>query len=211
MTAVLAHEIRNALAGVKGYAQWAHEKTEDSLPAKMALAAVLQGTGRIETLVNELLLFARDEAFSLMPVDLLPVVREAIADVFASGEGQGEIAIEMNIEEGVRVKADREKLYRTLINGIRNAREAVGQGGTIRIVASLDDRWANVSIVDDGIGLPEGKADRIFSPFFTTKTDGTGLGLAYARKVIEGMDGTIALNNRPDADGAVLTIRLPSA
>lgn len=211
MTAVLAHEIRNALAGVKGYAQWAHEKTEDSLPAKTALAAVLQGTGRIETLVNELLLFARDEAFSLVPVDLLPVVREAIRDVFAAGEEQGEISIEVNIEEGVRVKADREKLYRALINGIRNARDAAGQDGAIRISSSRDDRWVNVSIVDDGIGLPEGKEDRIFSPFFTTKTDGTGLGLAYARKVIEGMGGTIALGNRPDAAGAVLSIRLPSA
>ncbi|OPY86250.1 MAG: Sensor protein ZraS [Syntrophus sp. PtaU1.Bin208] len=210
MTAVLAHEIRNALAGVKGYAQWAHEKIEDSQPAKTALTAVLQGTSRIETLVNELLLFARDETFSLESIDLLPLVREAIRDALSSREEQRGIPIEVNIEEGMQVKGDREKLYRTLVNGIRNALEATGKEGTIRITSSLDDRWVQLSIADTGLGLPEGKADRIFSPFFTTKTNGTGLGLAYAKKVIEGMGGIITLNNRSDAAGAVLSIRLPS-
>jgi len=210
MTAVLSHEIRNAIAGVKGYAQWAHEKTEESQPAKMALAAVLQGTERIEKLVNELLLFARDESFLMEPVDLLPVVRQAICDVLASWEEKGAIPIDVQIKEGMRVKADREKLYRTLVNGIRNALEATGKDGTIRISSSAYGHGVELHIDDTGIGLPEGTAERIFSPFFTTKTQGTGLGLAYAKKVIEGMGGIITLNNRPDAPGAVLSIRLPS-
>jgi two-component system sensor histidine kinase FlrB len=66
-------------------------------------------------------------------------------------------------------------------------------------------------IEDDGPGLSAEGADRIFTPFFTTKADGTGLGLAYARKVIKGMGGIIELKNRKDARGAVLSIRLPAA
>ena len=207
MTAVLAHEIRNAIAGVKGYAQWAHEKTDESQPAKRALDAVLQGTGRIETLVNELLLFSKDEGYRMEAVDLASITREAVQNGLSSWEG----SVNVHVDDGTLVKAAREKLYRTLVNGIRNASEATGQGGTFRISAVIDGRWVELRIEDDGPGLSADSADRIFTPFFTTKADGTGLGLAYARKVIKGMGGIIELNNRKDARGAVLGIRLPAA
>jgi len=207
MTAVLAHEIRNAIAGVKGYAQWAHEKTDESQPAKRALDAVLQGTGRIETLVNELLLFSKDEGYRMEAVDLASITREAVQNGLSSWEG----SVNVHVDDGTLVKADREKLYRTLVNGIRNASEATGQGGTFRISAVIDGRWVELRIEDDGPGLSADSADRIFTPFFTTKADGTGLGLAYARKVIKGMGGIIELKNRKDARGAVLGIRLPAA
>jgi len=207
MTAVLAHEIRNAIAGVKGYAQWAHEKTDVSQPAKTALDAVLQGTGRIETLVNELLLFSKDEGYRMEIVDLASITREAVQNGLSSWEGN----VKVHVEDGTLVKADREKLYRTLVNGIRNASEATGLGGTFRISTAIDGRWVELRIEDDGPGLSADSADRIFTPFFTTKADGTGLGLAYARKVIKGMGGIIELKNRKDARGAVLGIWLPAA
>jgi len=207
MTAVLAHEIRNAIAGVKGYAQWAHEKTDESQPAKMALDAVLQGTGRIETLVNELLLFSKDEGYQMEAVDLASITREAVQNGLLSREGN----VKVHVDDGTLVKADREKLYRTLVNGIRNASEAVSQGGTIRISTAVDGRWVELRIEDTGPGLSEESSARIFTPFFTTKADGTGLGLAYAQKVIKGMGGIIELKNRKDERGAVLGIRLPAA
>jgi len=207
MTAVLAHEIRNAIAGVKGYAQWAHEKTDESQPAKTALDAVLQGTGRIETLVDELLLFSKEEGYRMEAVDLASITREAVQNGLSSWEGK----MNVHVDDGTLVKADREKLYRTLVNGIRNASEATAQGGTIRIFTAIDGRWVELRIEDDGPGLSADSADRIFTPFFTTKADGTGLGLAYARKVIKGMGGIIELKNRKDARGAVLGIRLPAA
>jgi signal transduction histidine kinase len=207
MTSVLAHEIRNAITGVKGYAQWAHEKTGDSQPAKMALDAVLQGTGRIETLVNELLLFSKDEEYRMEPVALTPVVREAVRDVLSSWAGH----VEDHVDDGALVQADREKLFRTLVNGIRNASEAVGRNGTIRISSAVDGRWVELRIEDTGPGLSAETAPRVFTPFFTTRADGTGLGLAYARKVIRGMGGAIELKNRKETQGALLSIRLPSA
>ena len=207
MTAVLAHEIRNAIAGVKGYAQWAHEKTDESQPAKTALDAVLQGTGRIETLVNELLLFSKDEEYQMETVDLASITHEAVQNGLSSWEGN----VKIHVDDGTLVKTDREKLYRTLVNGIRNASEAIGRGGTIRISSSVDGRWVELCIEDTGPGLSAESAARIFTPFFTTKADGTGLGLAYAQKVIKGMGGIIELKNRKDERGAVLGIRLPAA
>jgi len=207
MTAVLAHEIRNAIAGVKGYAQWAHEKTDESQPAKMALDAILQGTARIETLVNELLLFSKDEEYQMETVDLALITREAVQNGLSTWEGN----VKVHVDDGTLVQADREKLYRTLVNGIRNASEAVDQDGTIRISSAVDSRWVELRIEDTGLGLSAESAARIFTPFFTTKADGTGLGLAYAQKVIKGMGGIIELKNRKDARGAVLSMKLPAA
>lgn len=207
MTAVLAHEIRNAITGVKGYAQWAHGKTDELQPAKAALEAVLQGTGRIETLVHELLLFSKEEEYRLEPVALAPLAQEAAQDGLSSWGGHAEVLV----DDGIRVKADREKLYRTLANGIRNASEAAGRDGTIRISAAIDGRWVSTHIEDNGPGLSVESSARIFTPFFTTKADGTGLGLAYARKSVKGMGGAIELKNRKDSPGAVLDIRLPAA
>lgn len=207
MTAVLAHEIRNAITGVKGYVQWADEKTDAAQPAKTALKAVLQGTGRIETLVNELLQFSKEEEYRLEPVALAPIAREAVRDGLASWKGSAEVLI----EEGTLVRVDRDKLYRTIVNGIRNAAEAAGREGTIRVSAADGGRRVELRIEDTGPGLSAEAASRVFTPFFTTKADGTGLGLAYARKVISGMGGTIDLKNRNDTRGAVLVIRLPAA
>jgi len=108
------------------------------------------------------------------------------------------------------LKADREKLFRVIVNGIRNALDAIGQGGRIRIYAREDGRWVSVYIEDTGEGISEKDHYRLFTPFYTTKTDGTGLGLAYAKKVVEGMGGSIALSNRTGGVGAVLAIRLPN-
>jgi signal transduction histidine kinase len=119
--------------------------------------------------------------------------------------------VEVHVDDSTLVQADREKLYRTLANGIRNASEAIGQGGTIRISSAVDGRWVELCIEDTGPGLSAESAARIFTPFFTTKADGTGLGLAYAQKVIKGMGGIIELKNRKDERGAVLGIRLPAA
>jgi signal transduction histidine kinase len=207
MTAALAHEIRNALGSVKGYAQWLDEKAEEGSPQKDALAMVVSGTLRIEALVQELLLFSREEVYKNEPVEIAPLMDEALA---ASTPGS-QVDVEINIPPGAKVKADREKLFRVILNGIRNATDAMGQGGKLQISSHENRQSATVYIKDTGGGISEKDIDRLFTPFYTTKTDGTGLGLAYAKKVIEGMGGTIKLTNRTDGAGAVLTIELPNA
>ena len=107
--------------------------------------------------------------------------------------------------------ADPEKLRRVLANGIRNAIQSMGDRGRLRIVARPDVRRVEIRIEDSGPGIPESEMPRLFTPFHTTKADGTGLGLAYSKKTIEGMNGEIDLANRQEAAGAVLTILLPNA
>jgi signal transduction histidine kinase len=107
------------------------------------------------------------------------------------------------------VKADEEKLRRVFLNGVQNAIQAMGEEGTLRVSVGRDGRWIQVLMEDSGPGIPEAEIPRLFTPFHTTKTDGTGLGLAYSKKVVEGMGGRISLRNRDQKRGAVLSIQLP--
>ena len=205
MTAVLTHEIRNAIGGIKGFAQWVDEKTTAEDQRKPGLTMILKGTDRVEGLVNNLLLYSKEETYTLTDFDLPGLVRE-IVDARQTG-WNGNVAIAG--EQTVPVTADREKLERVILNGVRNAIEAMGNTGDL-VVSTVNKRQSIVlSIEDVGLGIPETDLDRVFTPFFTTKTDGTGLGLAYSRKVMEGMGGHIELRNRTDRSGAVLTINLP--
>lgn len=205
MTATLAHEIRNALGSVKGYTQWVDEKVEPGDPRKRGLELALQGTARIEELVNDLLLFSRQETYQCTPTDLAALARETAA---ATGAWSG--TTNLDLSPGIVAMADPEKLARALLNGLRNALQAMGETGTLGIAVRQEDQWAALRIEDSGPGITESEFPRLFTPFHTTKADGTGLGLAYSKKVVEGMGGVIELSNRPGG-GAVLLIRLPSA
>jgi signal transduction histidine kinase len=205
MTATMAHEIRNALGAVKGYTQWVDEKTALSDPRKRGLSIALRGTERIECLVNELLLFAREETFSTAPVDLPPLLESTVREEAAGWPGQ----VAVDSLAGVRVLADPDRLRRVLANGVRNAIQAMGGTGVLRVGANPDGKRVRIFIEDSGPGIPETERPRLFTPFHTTKPDGTGLGLAYAKKVVETMKGRIDLRNREDGGGAVFEILLP--
>jgi signal transduction histidine kinase len=204
MTATLAHEIRNALGSVKGYTQWVEEKIEEEDPRKKALGIVLRGTERIESLVNDLLLFSREENYSIEPVDPAPLLKETVAAEASGWAGE----IEVKTVHGMRALADPDKLRRVLLNGVRNAIQSMGETGVLKIITRPEGHRLVIRIEDSGPGIPPAELTRLFSPFHTTKTDGTGLGLAYSKKVIEGMEGGIELSNREEG-GAVLAIHLP--
>ncbi|OGP33025.1 MAG: hypothetical protein A2X88_06370 [Deltaproteobacteria bacterium GWC2_65_14] len=206
MTSTLAHEIRNALGSVKGFAQLVDEKTPGSDPRKAGLAVVLQGAGRIEAIVNELLLFSREETYEAEAVDVAHLVREVVRSDASTWGG----AVDLSLPPECIAKADREKLRRVLANGVRNSLQAMGDSGHLEISCLGMKRRIAIRIADTGPGIPPEETARLFTPFHTTKTDGTGLGLAYSKKAVEGMGGRIDLSNG-DGGGAVLTILLPAA
>ena len=207
MTAVLAHEIRNALGGIKGYAQWIGEKMDPADPKKKGVGFVLKGTDRIESLVNDLLLFSRDETYAVISLEPDPLIREALEQEASFWEGK----VDLSVEPGTAFSGDRGKMTRALSNGIQNALQSMGKDGTLRLAVCSEGRWVEIRIEDSGPGIPKEEFPLLFVPFHTTKTSGTGLGLAYSKKIIEGMGGTITLSNRPEGPGACLSIRLPRA
>lgn len=204
MTATLAHEIRNAIGSVKGYVQLAAEKTAADDPRAPHLATALRGVARIERLVGDLLLFSREERFTIADLDPAPLLTAAASSV---GPWPGQV--ELDIEPGVRVRADAEKLERVIANGVRNALQAMGATGLLRLTLRRRGGRVAILIEDTGGGIAPEALPKLFTPFYTTKTTGTGLGLAYARRVVEGMGGRIELENRESGPGAVLTLLLP--
>jgi signal transduction histidine kinase len=207
MTATLAHEIRNALGSVKGYTQWVGEKLDATDPRKAGLENALRATGRIESLVNDLLLFSRQERYAVAPVSLASLVKETTATEAAAWHG----TVTVEVPEGTAALADPEKVERVVRNAVRNAVEGMGAGGTLRVTSRSAGSWVELRFEDSGPGIPEAEAGKLFTPFHTTKVDGTGLGLAYSKKVVEGMGGSIGLSNVESGRGAVLVVRLPRA
>lgn len=206
MTSTLAHEIRNAIGSVKGYAQLAAERTDAADPRAQQLATVLRGVARIERLVGDLLLFSREERFTVAAVDPAPLLA-TIATSVALWPGR----VELDLEPGLTVRADAEKLERAVTNGVNNAVQAMGEAGQLRIVLRRRGHLVEIRIEDTGEGIPPVSLPKLFTPFYTTRATGTGLGLAYAKKLVEGMGGRVELANRRGAAGAVFTVLLPGA
>ncbi len=127
MTAVLTHEIRNAIGGIKGFAQWVDEKTTAEDQRKTGLTMILKGTDRVEGLVNNLLLYSKEETYTLTEFDLPGLVREIVDSRRTGWNGN----ITISGEPALPVTADREKLERAILNGVRNAIEAMGESGNL--------------------------------------------------------------------------------
>ena len=111
----------------------------------------------------------------------------------------------------VSVSCDGEKIKRVLLNVIQNALDAVKEceSRELEISAALSDGWATVQVSDSGVGIPPENLEKLFRPFFTTKKEGTGLGLALAQKIVEDHDGSMSVTS-PGGLGTKVTIRLPA-
>ena len=212
LTAGLAHELRNGLATVHGYARLLDPAT---LPARQAgyVAALREETESLNQLVTNFLNFARP--VNLTPVDIeVSQVVTRVRDEFADDVTAHGGALTVTGHFG-RVSADELLLRQALDNLCRNAIEACTQHGVPPIVVfegEVDSASLHqvIRVVDSGPGIDPLRIDKIFQPFFTTKTTGTGLGLAVAQKIVVTHNGRLTAFNGVEG-GAVFEIRLPLA
>jgi two-component system, NtrC family, sensor histidine kinase HydH len=200
MSAVLAHEIRNPLASLKGNAQLlARSLPEGEKPRAKAMRVVDEAV-RLEALTNDLLEFARAGELKREEVDPAGLLREAAAAV--DGE---RIGVDTTGAPALW-PLDGERMRQVLTNLLENAVQADGSGVTASV--SRQDRRLEFVIRDRGEGIPEDDLGRIFEPFYTRRTRGTGLGLAVAKRLVELHGGTISAANAADG-GAIFRIVLP--
>lgn len=189
----VAHEIRNPLAGISGAVQVVQSSLAPDDKRAVALQRVQEQIARLGTLVGDLLSFSKPVQVNVREVDLLLVAQAA-----ASGE-RGAV-----VEGAGRAKADSSLLTQVILNLVQNAAQA--GAGEVRVMV----QGSQLRVMDDGPGVPEDIRERIFEPFFTTKTRGTGLGLPIARKMVEGMGGSLTLCKSRDR-GACFEVTLPPA
>ncbi len=192
MAAVLAHEIRNPLGTIKGFAQLAGERADPALQS--LLEPILSETGRLENLVNDLLLYGRPPSPSLR---VAPWPETAAKLESHARQLIGKRAIGFTVEApDIAWLTDPQLLQQALLNLVRNAVEAVGEepGGQVRLKLEAGGMSGVViSVVDNGPGMPDEARARLYEPFFTTKAFGTGLGLSITRKLIQTLGGELDL------------------
>ncbi len=205
---VLSHEINNSLAPIQSIAGTLQGMVdEDSVPGELGEdlrggLAIISGRSRsLSRFMAEYARLARLPPPSLRPTDVGPWVR-ATAGL--------ETRLPVRIVPGapVEVPADPDQLDQLLINLVRNATDAALEtGGGVRVGWTGDAENVEVWVEDDGPGLAN--TANLFVPFFTTKRNGTGIGLALSRQIAEAHGGTLTLENRPDARGCIARLTLP--
>jgi len=147
--------------------------------------------------------FARTGAVARENTDPVGVVRAAMDTL-----GGEDIQLQVS-SAPASWRLDAARMEEVLVNLLRNARDASPAGQTIDVrVDGLADRWLLIEVRDRGEGIAPGEEDRVFEPFYTRRVKGTGLGLALARRIVEGHGGTITARNHSDG-GAVFSVRLP--
>jgi two-component system, NtrC family, sensor histidine kinase HydH len=209
MSAVLAHEIRNPLASLKGNAQLLARMLPGGDKPRAKADRVVDEAMRLEQLTNDLLQFVRTGTISRTPVDPAELVREAAASVTgdppASGEAPRPAVVLDTSQAPPRWSLDGGRIREVVINLIDNA---IAAGPPVAVTVRRDRGQLIIEVADRGPGVPEDDRDKIFEPFFTGKTQGTGLGLAIVRRVVELHHGTIAVHANPGG-GAVFRAEIP--
>jgi PAS domain S-box-containing protein len=210
LTAGLAHEFRNALSTIHGYARLIDPANVPEA-YRPYVEGIRQETDSLGQIVTNFLAFARPTALTLAPVDLRAVAERAAEDL------REEIAVrhatvEVSGTFGA-VRGDETLLRQAFSNLVRNALEACEHAGVrpdIRLEGTVQERRGvvHVAIVDNGPGIPRAARDHVFTPFFTTKPQGTGLGLALVQKIIVSHDGRITIGDR-QGGGACFDVELP--
>ena len=208
MAAVIAHEVRNPLAGIRG----ALEVIGRRLPAGSGDRSVLADVvGRLEALnrfVNDLLLFSRPERAVTGPQSIRSLL-DRLAGLLRNDPEFAAVTLEVEGPDAV-VNVDGALMERALLNLVVNAAQAMKGQGTVRIRTQVENGECRIAVSDAGPGIPTEVLDRIFEPFFTTKHRGTGLGLPIVKRTVEQHGGRLHADSPPGA-GATMVVVLPLA
>jgi nitrogen fixation/metabolism regulation signal transduction histidine kinase len=213
MARQVAHEVKNPLTPIQlaaEHLQRVHADKGSPLGPvfEQCLTTILGQVRLLRQIASEFANFAsepvaRQEVFALAPLVT------SLVEPYRAGLG-GRVTFAIEVPGAIEIVGDRTLLSRALTNLVENAIQAMPSGGTLRIAGHQDPGVAVMDIQDTGVGMDETAAARAFEPFFSTKTGGSGLGLANAKRNIERVGGTIALTSAPGV-GTTVTLRLPLA
>ena len=205
MAATVAHEIRNPLGGIRGFAALLARDLDTEDPRRRLVAKIEVGAKELERVVSELLEYTRPIQLRPRPVSCAALIDAALGYVET---GDRPVAIVNGIEKSLHVHVDVDKMRQVFLNILLNAIQSIDGAGEIRISARAQERSVWVAIADTGCGMTPAQQEQVFSPFFTTKEKGTGLGLAVASKIVEAHGGAIEVESEP-GNGSTFRVRLP--
>jgi len=210
LAAGVAHEIRNPLSSIKGFATYFRERYQ-SVPDDQKIADIMiQEVDRLNRVVGQLLDFSRPLSLSRKPVHIRNLISDSLALVRQKAEEKN-IAISMDVvPENITARIDPDQIRQVLLNLHLNALEAMDSGSRLSVSAKKDSNMLQIRIQDTGCGILPEHLSRIFDPYFTTRSSGAGLGLAIVHNIIEAHEGRIEVESRP-GEGTAITLHLPDS
>jgi len=213
LAAGVAHEIRNPLSSIKGFARFLQKKMAADDKESEYTQVIIKEVERINAVVNDLLTLARPMTVNWEHTDVAELLDHAVRLVQPDA-GANAIAVHLDIDVDIKpICADTNQLTQALLNLLLNAVHAIGREGAITVGAQLEenDQWCQIWVEDDGPGIEEEFQEKIFDPFFTTRDKGIGLGLAIVHTIVENHGGRIEVASPPPGGkrGSRFTVRLP--
>jgi two-component system sensor histidine kinase HydH len=209
LAAGIAHEIRNPLSSIKGLATYFGNKFAETDEDKESAGVMVREVDRLNRVISELLEFARPSELKLKQANINELLEHSIRLVQQDAKSNN---IELNFsatDNLPSVLLDPDRFSQALLNLHLNAIQAMHEGGVLSVKSTLGEEGEiKIEIADTGRGIPPEDLNKIFDPYFTTKTKGTGLGLAIVHKIVETHGGDIKIRSIPEK-GTVFTISIP--
>ena len=209
LTAGVAHELRNPLAGIKLNTQILLRKKDFPEKERRLLESTQEGIEKIQKIVDDMLHFAKPRPSLFKEVEINRLVEDSVA-IIQTKLKKGNITLKLLRGEGLPTACvDAHQIQQVLINLMLNAIQAMERGGVLTLrTFSGNGNQVGIEVRDTGVGIPRSHLRKIFDPFFTTKSEGTGLGLSITLKILESHGATIDVESQ-EGEGSVFTIRLP--
>ena len=213
LAANVAHEIKNPLGSISIHVQLVRKAVErltgaDTCSICKYLDVVDEEMERLNKIVVDFLFAVRPISFEFTALNINELIQD-LAQFLAGEFEQAGISIDLDLVKDIpQIQGDERFLRQMLINLLKNAKAAMEGGGIARLATRFDDETIRITVEDTGTGIPDEVLNKIFEPYFTTKIDGTGLGLAMVYKVVKGHGGDITVQSRPSL-GTRFTIQLP--
>ncbi len=214
LTSDVAHEIRNPLTVIGGFAKRLEKRLPEGTKEKEHAAAIVMEVARLERILRDILSFSRQAKEHILYVNLNDIIAE-------SGKAFADICRERSVVLGTEPApdlpeclVDRDQVRQAVDNLVMNAVEAMPGGGALRLATRTDEengvRHAVIDVIDTGVGIPEGSLERIFEPFYSSRQtgQGTGLGLSIVKKIMEEHRGAIRVTSAPGR-GATFSLHFP--
>lgn len=208
LAAGVAHEIRNPLSSIKGFATYFSRQYENE-PDDVEIAKIMiQEVERMDRSINQLLEFAKPMAVEIKPTPIEPLIQHSLKLV-SHDLGKKKICVQTEIRtQRETIHTDPERICRVLLNLYMNALNAMDSNGTLEIGVTDADDDLEIRVADNGCGIPAKDIEKIFDPYFTTRAKGTGLGLSIVHRIVENLKGEIRVESR-SSKGTVFYIILP--
>jgi len=209
MASTVAHEIKTPLITIGGYAQRVLRKIDEGRVDRNEVLTIIEEIARLERISSEILDYSQKSQLFLHNNDLNQIISETV-DLESSKLKYENIEVDTEFcQQELKIISDKDRLKQVLFNLIHNAAEAMTQGGKIKIATGRKGDYAWFRIEDNGCGMDQETMRKLYTPFFTSKRQGTGLGLPVSKKIIDDHGGNIVVESEPER-GSRFTINLPS-